>query len=133
MLGNGNTIEARGHAYGVGSWSAVKDRHWDYMGLIPGFTYGHVPPAPPRPRGSTAPAHPQWPGRYLTQPPVMRGGDVHTWQQRMAQRGWRLKADGAYGDQSEAVCRAFQKEKGLKVDGIVGRDTWDAAWTAKVT
>ncbi len=77
--------------------------------------------------------HPAWPGRYLTQPPIMRGSDVRTWQKRMHARGWRITVDGAYGPQSEGVCRAFQREKGLTVDGIVGPVTWGAAWTAPVT
>jgi peptidoglycan hydrolase-like protein with peptidoglycan-binding domain len=29
--------------------------------------------------------------------------------------------------------RAFQAEKGLTVDGLVGLGTWNAAWTAPVT
>lgn len=83
--------------------------------------------------GSTEPDHPEWPGRYLTQPPIMRGSDVRTWQKRMRARGWRIKVDGAYGPRSEQVCRAFQAEKGLVVDGIVGPVTWGAAWTAPIT
>jgi peptidoglycan hydrolase-like protein with peptidoglycan-binding domain len=63
----------------------------------------------------------------------MSGNDVHTWQKRMADRGWTIAVDGAYGPQSEDVCRKFQLEKGLAVDGIVGPQTWNAAWTAPIT
>jgi hypothetical protein len=83
--------------------------------------------------GTSAPHAPAWPGRYLTQPPVMHGDDVRTWQARMRARGWSIAADGAYGPGSEAVCRAFQREKGLGVDGIVGPATWKAAWEAPVS
>nr|WP_245974799.1 peptidoglycan-binding domain-containing protein [Thermomonospora umbrina] len=38
----------------------------------------------------------------------------------MKSRGWRLTADGAYGPRSEQVCRAFQSEKGLQADGVIG-------------
>jgi cell wall-associated NlpC family hydrolase len=38
--GDGTTIEARGKAYGVGSWSATKGRAWTHAGLIPGVEYG---------------------------------------------------------------------------------------------
>lgn len=37
-MGNGITIEARGKAYGVGSWSA-SGRPWTAAGLIPGVKY----------------------------------------------------------------------------------------------
>ena len=87
-------------------------------------------PAPPATPSSSAPP---WPGRYLAWPPIMQGSDVHTWQVQMAARGWPLTADGQYGPQSEEVCAEFQREKGLTVDGIVGPDTWAAAWTAPVT
>jgi peptidoglycan hydrolase-like protein with peptidoglycan-binding domain len=40
--------------------------------------------------------------------------------------------DGAYRPGSEEVCRRFQAEKGLKVDGKVGPNTWTATWTAAV-
>jgi peptidoglycan hydrolase-like protein with peptidoglycan-binding domain len=63
----------------------------------------------------------------------MSGDDVRTWQRRMRDRGWRIDVDKWYGPESESICRAFQREKGLKVDGVVGPATWAAAWTAPVT
>ncbi|MHA7957527.1 helix-turn-helix domain-containing protein [Streptomyces sp. L500] len=33
-------------------------------------------------------------------------------------------ADGSYGERSKNAAKAFQKERGLVVDGIVGPDTW---------
>lgn len=89
-------------------------------------------PAPKPPPKPTTQA-PKWPGRYLTQPPVMTGADVKTWQKQMKARGWDIDTDGAYGPDSEEICRAFQKEKGLGVDGVVGPKTWASAWTAPVT
>lgn len=77
---------------------------------------------------------PRWPGRYLrNQSPMIHGDDVRDWQQRMAVRGWRIAVDGWYGPASAAVCRAFQQEKHLSVDGVVGPVTWAAAWNAPVT
>ena len=61
------------------------------------------------------------------------GDSLRAWQQRMADRGWTINPDGRYGDQTEAVARAFQAEKGLEVDGKIGPATWAAAWTAPVT
>lgn len=77
---------------------------------------------------------PAWPGRELRlADPMMRGQDVHDWQQRMADRGWHLDVDGWFGLATDRVCRQFQTEKGIGADGIVGPVTWTEAWTAPVT
>lgn len=90
---------------------------------------GGVSPKPPAPHVTAPP----FPGRTLTQPPVMNGGDVKTWQTQMAKRGWKIAVDGSYGPSSEQVCRSFQAEKHLTVDGKVGPITWKASWEAPVT
>ncbi|WP_035800673.1 peptidoglycan recognition protein family protein [Kitasatospora mediocidica] len=91
-----------------------------------------TPPAPPAP--APAAGYPAWPGEYLrVQTPMLHDGNVQTWQRQMAQRGWSITADGWYGPASASVCRQFQQEKNLGVDGVVGPQTWDAAWTAPVT
>lgn len=70
-------------------------------------------------------------------------GDLRLWQQRMIDRGWgacfaKYGADGMYGD-TIAVSEAgqcalqFQAEKGLTVDGLIGPQTWSAAWTYPIT
>jgi len=86
---------------------------------------------------TVTPYVPKWPGRvfvYDGKPEhMMHGQDIWTWQNRMHDRGWRLKVDGWYGKESRAVCFAFQEEKKLLRDGKVGRETWGAAWTAPVT
>lgn len=77
---------------------------------------------------------PPWPGRYLVlQQPVLMGADVHYWQEQMATRGWPLTIDGVYGPRSAWACKTFQEEKHLSVDGVVGPQTWNAAWAAPVT
>lgn len=77
---------------------------------------------------------PPWPGRYLRQPPAMIGGDVRLWQERMKKRGWRrMVVDGKYDGLDENICRAFQREKSLGVDGTVGPLTWHATWAAPIT
>lgn len=73
---------------------------------------------------------PPFPGRIITQPPIMHGADVKTWQERMKVRGWTIEADGSFGPDSERVLRAFQAEKGMMVDGILGPESWRAAWMA---
>jgi peptidoglycan hydrolase-like protein with peptidoglycan-binding domain len=100
---------------------------------ILGQAFAATPAPGPLPPPGPAPAPPPWPGRYLAWPPAMQGTDVHTWQSQMVARGWQLVADGVYGPASAEVCRAFQLEKGLAADGVVGPETWAAAWTAPVT
>jgi peptidoglycan hydrolase-like protein with peptidoglycan-binding domain len=51
----------------------------------------------------------------------------------MAERGWTLAVDGVFGQQTARVCRQFQAEKAMHVDGIVDARTWAAAWTEPVT
>ncbi len=132
-LGNGNTIEARGSAYGVGSWDAIQGRDWTAAGLIPGMVYGPPVGAPGLMATDTAgQVAPAWPGRYLVRPPSMRGPDVRQWQERMKERGWKIRVNGIYDEKAEKACRTFQEEKGLLVDGVVGEDTWRAAWLAPV-
>lgn len=68
-------------------------------------------------------------------------GELRQWQQRMADRGWPITVDGLYGSVGDTTPRgntaentvAFQKEKGLTPDGLIGPATWDAAWSAPVT
>ena len=59
--------------------------------------------------------------------------DLRRWQQQMADRGWDIAADGLYGDETASVTQKFQSEKGLTVDGLIGPQTWAAAWTEPIT
>jgi hypothetical protein len=79
---------------------------------------------------------PAWPGRLLhnrSGRTDIAGSDVERWQHQMKARGWKIGVDGVYGAECEDVCRRFQHEKKLRVDGIVGPRTWSASWTAPVT
>jgi hypothetical protein len=78
---------------------------------------------------------PVYPGYDLEYNPDKYDGNVKTWQQRMLDRGWSGigTADGYFGDDTRTVVRAFQQEKNLGVDGIIGPKTWAAPWTAAVT
>lgn len=61
---------------------------------------------------------------------------IRTWQRQMRDvRGWKAigRIDGRFGDNCYKVARQFQTEKGLSVDGGVGRETWDASWEEPVT
>jgi hypothetical protein len=89
---------------------------------------GEEEPSDPGAGPEPGPETPEWPGRLLKYPPIMRGDDVRTWQARMAELGYEIDADGAYGPLSRDVCRAFQRDRDLDVDGIVGPITWHAAF-----
>ena len=73
---------------------------------------------------------PEFPGRALRYPPLMRGDDVRVWQTQMAARGWDIMVDGAYGPESRDVCRRFQRSQDLEDDGVVGPTTWKLTWSA---
>lgn len=69
--------------------------------------------------------------------------DLRRWQQKMWHRGWRhMLVDGWFGKRGQKnpadsrtgkIARQFQQEKGLAVDGLVGPETWRAAWEEPVT
>jgi hypothetical protein len=110
-----------------------------------GVAYTPSTPAPaptPKPTGLTAPSFPLPSGWYFgpkSGPAQSVSGyysyraDLMRWQQRMKDRGWDITVDGFYGPNTNSVARAFQAEKGLSVDGLIGAATWRAAWEAPVT
>ena len=81
--------------------------------------------------GPVAPAEPPpAPGVALRR--ASSGADVRAWQQQMARRTWHIRVDGIFGPESERVARTFQRNKGLRIDGVVGHETWAAAWRLPV-
>lgn len=107
-IGDGKVIEAANTQKGVieNKASASKWTHW---GELKGVDYdGNTKPT--LKRGSK--------GEYVTllQTQLMnRGYDLGKWG-----------ADGDFGAQTEKAVKEFQKDHGLKADGIVGADTWTA-------
>jgi hypothetical protein len=55
------------------------------------------------------------------------------WQAQMLHRGWSINTDGFYTGPTPTVTEQFQAEKGLGVDGLIGPQTWGAAWTTPIT
>lgn len=55
------------------------------------------------------------------------GPDVVYLQQRLAEKGYTIGyIDGKFGKLTDSVVQEFQYNEGLKVDGIVGSETWKA-------
>jgi peptidoglycan hydrolase-like protein with peptidoglycan-binding domain len=64
---------------------------------------------------------------------VTSGHNLHLWQEKMSHRGWTITADDQWGPETKGVVHAFQQEKNLDVDDLIGPRTWNAAWKAPVT
>jgi N-acetylmuramoyl-L-alanine amidase len=63
------------------------------------------------------------------QPPLRSGAsgpEVTSLQLRLEQLGLSIGADGhgTYGEATAAAVRAFQRQRGLRIDGVCGHDTW---------
>jgi peptidoglycan hydrolase-like protein with peptidoglycan-binding domain len=86
------------------------------------------------------PTYPKAPGPDL---PLCGPGapalTIGAFQQRLADRGWRISVDNRYGDQTRDVVARFQQDannRGYLVgraDGVGGPCTWIALWLAPVT
>lgn len=62
-----------------------------------------------------------------TQKSGSKGNQVKTIQRLLNEMGRSCgKVDGIFGSKTLAAVKAFQKAKGLTVDGICGKDTWTA-------
>ncbi|GLX01211.1 peptidoglycan-binding domain-containing protein [Microtetraspora sp. NBRC 16547] len=117
-----------------GAGKEIKGHRDGYSTDCPGAAlYAWVSKGAPRPGGGGQEPDPEtalkWPGRLLKYPPIMRGDDVRDWQRQIARLGYAIEVDGAYGPESKAVCVRFQKDRNLDPDGIVGKLTWNAAFT----
>lgn len=72
--------------------------------------------------------------------PTLKKGDSGTYvtlmQTMLIQRGYKMPkygADGKFGNETLDALTAFQKDHGLKADGVCGKDTWDALQNTEPT
>lgn len=118
-IGNGEEVDARGHAYGVvrRKISETSYTHWARLAI-----------------DYNAPIEAENPVPEPTKPTLRtgsRGEDVRILQENLRQLGFlNDTADGIFGTNTNAAVRSFQKAQGLSVDGVVGAGTWAALGAA---
>lgn len=60
-----------------------------------------------------------------------RGNITRLIQERLNSVGFHISTDGIFGGGTERAVKVFQRNRGLRADGIVGRNTWN--WLLKGT
>ncbi len=55
-----------------------------------------------------------------------QGDEVKELQTQLNKNGYNLSVDGKFGPETQKAVKAYQKAKGLSVDGVVGSNTWGA-------
>ena len=111
-LRDGRTVDARGHKAGTVLSPSLASLGWTDYAILPGQTED-VADMPTNTR------------------PTLRRGDkgdaVRDLQTMLVAQGYDLPGsgiDGDYGPETRGAVLAFQDDRGLKMDGIVGPETW---------
>jgi len=119
-VGNGKVIEASGTQAGV-CMSNITAGKWTYWGKLKYVDYST----------ENAPISPSVPSDDKILYPTLKMGNkgekVAILQQLLIDRGYKLPrygADGDFGAETESAVKQYQKDHGLKVDGIAGEKTW---------
>lgn len=103
-------------------------------GIYTGKTLQDTVNAPARTgEGSANPAAGDSPANHATVSRGSTGADVTALQTYLIHLGYPCGdkgADGIFGSDTGAAVRAFQRDYGLTVDGIVGKKTWYAIFAA---
>lgn len=129
-IGDGFVIEAEGTTYGVVK-TKLSARGWDYWGEMKNVDFSDMQePAPEDPEHTI----PEAPETRKTLRKGDKGDAVKSLQEQLIRLGYPLPkygADGDFGKETEAAVKAFQMDKGLKADGVVGAKTYAALDKAK--
>ncbi|MEI3407073.1 MAG: peptidoglycan-binding domain-containing protein [Christensenellales bacterium] len=113
-IGNGEEVDARGHAYGV---VRRKISETSYNDIGRGWQLTTTR------RLKRRILYPNRRSRPFAQ--GSRGEDVRILQENLRQLGFlNDAADGIFGTNTNTAVRSFQKAQGLSVDGVVGAGTW---------
>ena len=131
-IGNGEVVEAMGHAYGVVK-TKVAGRGWSYWGMPDWISYGDV--AGNVPSGTPAIANG---ADFSLNFRILRegcvGDDVRALQLMLKARGYQCGnygtngdgADGEFGASTKTKLISYQRVNGLEPDGEAGPDTMSA-------
>lgn len=142
--GNGQTIEARGRAYGVGIWSATTGRSWTHAGMVPGLSgYGvgsggsaaaQADPEPP-PLTPEQLAEIQRKKDLDTVAAIVRsmrkqlrmgatGEAVTVLQQGLQRQGYWVPVTAVFDTYTRSVVQQLQAKRRKRADGNVSFVTW---------
>ena len=126
-IGDGWVIEAQGSKAGV-IRSKVTLSKWVEWGELKGVDYSQTPQNAQKP-ASDAQADKPSTGTLPTLKRGSKGEYVTLLQTKLINQGYDLGsygADGDFGKDTEKAVKAFQRDHGLEVDGVVGKQTWAA-------
>lgn len=133
-IGNGEVVEAMGHAYGVVK-TKLAGRGWAYWGMPGWISYDEASVVPPS--VGSADSSPQG-GAFSLSFRILRQGcvgeDVKALQLMLKARGYQCGnygtngdgADGEFGASTKTKLISYQSVNGLEPDGEAGPDTMGA-------
>lgn len=118
-IGNGYAVEWKGFAYGCVK-TKVAGRGWQYWYKLPFINYESIPTS-----GPNVPTEPSVRElSYTSGKAMLRGEDVRALQVDLNALGYACgTADGIFGPKTSMAVKAFQRDHGLEVDGVVGKKT----------
>ena len=132
---NGSTCEC---SSGVQYFEKMKPNRWTHWAIAKCFASGYELPKEPEKKPAKEPEKQPEKGQTVSYKTIRRGnyGElVKKCQTILDKLGYSLGAcgiDSDFGIATEKAVKQFQKDHGLKVDGVVGQNTW-AALTAADT
>lgn len=129
-IGGGWVIEAKGTQYGVVR-SSIAEKKWTWWGELKGVDYGIAETGENGP--NKPPVEQDDKSYYQTLRRGDKGEKVREMQRLLIDRGYSLPKygiDGDFGAETENAVKAFQRDWGLKEDGVCGPATWERLLTA---
>lgn len=118
-----NWLKVHAKEHGFSAELASEPWHWRYV------AGDNIPEAVREFERNGSPAQSPEPSPKADRPTLRigsTGDDVRLLQSALRARGFTITVDGVFGQQTDRTVRAFQQRVGIVVDGIVGRQTFDA-------